>query len=77
MIVFPKNSDGAFSKLFLLVLRLAVYSKSSFLTMSALSMYGLIRGVACVPRKRASSVKSLLLYGVRVLQHGLSESTKL
>jgi len=74
--VFPKKSDGAFSKLFLLILRLTVYSKSSFLTMTALSLYGLIRGIACVPRKRASAVKSLIHYGVKVLQNGLGDSTK-
>jgi hypothetical protein len=76
MMVFPKKSDGAFSKLFLLILRLTVYSKSSFLTMTALSLYGLIRGIACVPRKRASAVKSLIHYGVKVLQNGLGDSTK-
>jgi hypothetical protein len=74
--VFSKKSDGAFSKLFLFILRLTVYSKSSFLTMTTLSLYGLIRGVACVPRKRASAVKSLMYYGVKVLQNGVGESTK-
>ena len=73
--VFSQKSDGVFSKLFLFVLRFAVYSKSSVLTMTTLSLYGLIRGVACVPRKRVSSVKSLLRYGVDVLHHGL-ESTQ-
>jgi hypothetical protein len=73
MIVVSGNSDGAFSKLFLLILKLAVYSKSSFLTMTALSLYGLISGVAFVPRKRASAVKSLLRYGVAVLHHALGD----
>ncbi len=76
MIVFPKKSDDAFSKLFLLILRLTVYSKSTFLTMTALSLYGLIGGVACVPRKRLSAVKSLLLYGVAVFQHALGAQTQ-
>jgi hypothetical protein len=76
MMVFSRKSDVAFSKLFLFFLRLAVYSKSSFLTMTALSLYGLIQGVACVPRKRASALKSLLRYGVSVIQHGLGSSAQ-
>ncbi|MGA3291021.1 MAG: hypothetical protein ABSD42_12375 [Candidatus Bathyarchaeia archaeon] len=39
--------------------------------MTFLSLYGLIHGVACVPGSRVSAVKSLLHYGVEVLQHGL------
>jgi recombinational DNA repair protein (RecF pathway) len=76
MMVFPRMSDEAFSKLFLFILRLVVYSKSSLLTMTFLSLYGLIHGVARVPRKRASAVKSLLRYGVNVIQHGLGSSTQ-
>jgi hypothetical protein len=74
MMVFSKKSDDTFSNLFLLILRLIVYSNSSFLAMTALSLYGLIRGVTCVPRKRASAVKSLMRYGVRVLQNGLGST---
>jgi hypothetical protein len=71
MVVFSGKSEGAFSKLFLLVLKLAVYSKSTFLTMTTLALYGLITGVAYVPRKRLSAVKSLLRYGVSVFQRAL------
>jgi hypothetical protein len=71
LVVFSGKSEGAFSKLFLLILKLAVYSNSTFLTMSALALYGLITGVASVPRKRASAMKSLLRYGVSVFQHAL------
>jgi len=74
MTIFSRKQDDVFSKLFLFILRLAVYSKSTFLTMTALSLFGLIHGVACVPRKRASAVKSLLRYGVAVLQHALGAS---
>ena len=59
------KSEGAFSKLFLLMLKLAVYSKSTFLTMTTLALYGLITGVAYVPRKRLSAVKSLLVMAFR------------
>ena len=50
---------------------LVVHSKSRFLTMTFLSVYGLVHGVACVPGSRISAVKSLLRYGVDVFQHGL------
>ena len=66
----PKSKNLA-SKLPLFVLKLSIYSKSSFLTMSFLSLYGLIHGVACVPMNRVNAVKSLLRYGVEVFQHGL------
>jgi hypothetical protein len=75
MMVFSPESDETFSKLFLFILRLVVYSKSSLLTMIFLSLYGLIHGVTCVPRKRASAVKSLLRYGIEVVQQGLGSST--
>ena len=68
---FPRVASKWFSKLFLVVLKLLVYSESSLLTMTFLSLYGLVHGVACVPRKRVSALKSLLRYGVQVLQHGL------
>ena len=71
MMSFPEVSSSGVSKLSLFVLTLVVYSKSSFLTMTFLSLYGLIHGVACVPRNRVSAVKSLLHYGVDVLQNGL------
>jgi recombinational DNA repair protein (RecF pathway) len=64
-------SQSLISKLPLFVLKLAVYSKSSVLTMMLLSLFGLIHGVARVPKNRASAVKSLLKYGVEVFQHGL------
>ena len=60
----------------LFVLKLSVYSKSSFLTMTFLSLYGLIHGVACVPINRVNAVKSLLHYGVEVFQHGLGTPIK-
>lgn len=75
--VFPRKSENAFSKVFLAVLKLAVYSNSAFLTMTLLSLYGLINGVAYVPRKRLSAVKSILHYGVNVLHHGLNETTRI
>jgi hypothetical protein len=68
---FPEASSCGVSRLSLFVLMLVVYSKSGFLTMTFLSLYGLIHGVACVPGSRVSAVKSLLHYGVEVLQHGL------
>ena len=42
--------------------------------MTFLSLYGLIQGVARVPGSGVSAVKSLLRYGVDVLQHGLDSS---
>jgi len=76
MMNFSKTSDSRFSKLPLLILWLLIYSRSSVLTMSFLSLYGLIQGVARVPRKRVNAVKSLLHYGVEVLEHGLGTSIK-
>lgn len=73
---FPKTLNSSFSKLPLLILWLLIYSKSSVLTMSFLSLYGLIQGVARVPRNRVNAVKSLLHYGVEVLEHGLGTSIK-
>ncbi len=61
----------------LLVLRILVYSKSSLMTMIFLSLYGLNQGVARVPRNRISAVKSLLHYGVDVLQRGLGTSIQI
>jgi hypothetical protein len=61
-------------ELLLFVLRILVYSKSSLITMVFLSMYGLIHGVARVPRNRISAVKSLIHYGADVLQRGLGTS---
>ncbi len=55
-------------ELFLFVLRLVVYSGSSFLAKVLLSMYGLINSIMVVPQKRLSAVKSLLHYGVAVVQ---------
>jgi hypothetical protein len=64
-------SNILFSKVPLFVLKLTVYSKSSVLPMTLLSLYGLIHGVASVPRNRINAVKSLLHYSVEVFQHGL------
>lgn len=70
------KSKRLVSKLPLFVLKISVYSKSSFLTMSFLSLYGLIHGVACVPTNRINAVKSLLHYGAEVFQHGLGTPIK-
>jgi len=72
MTTFSRKTNEVSSRLFLFILRLTVYSNSSFLTMSLLSLYGLIHGGACVPRKRASAVRSLMRYGVSVFQHAFS-----
>jgi hypothetical protein len=61
-------------KPYLAVLRLLVYSRSSFLTVMWLSLYGFVLGVASVPRERVGALKSLLCYGVDVLQRGLGAS---
>jgi len=71
MMSFLWTSSSWVSRLSLFVLMLVVYSKSRFLIMTFLSLYGLIHGVACVPGSRVSAVKSLLRYGVDVLQQGL------
>jgi len=68
-----RSAESTFSadwstRLFLLVLRLVVYSGSGFLAKVLLSIYGLTRGVVIIPRKRMGAVKSLLRYGVDVLQ---------
>ena len=71
-----QESDDALSKIFLFFLRFAVYSDSSFLIMTLLSLYGFIRGVACVPRKRLSAARSLLRYGVNVVEKKVGSSTR-
>jgi hypothetical protein len=58
----------------LFVLRILVYSKSSLITMLFLSLYGLVEGIARVPKNRIGAVKTLLNYGVDVLQRGLGTS---
>lgn len=68
------RSNDLVSKLPLFVLKLTIYSKSSVLTMTFLSLYGLIHGIARVPINRLSAVKSLLNYGVEVFQKGLGTS---
>ncbi len=71
-----KKHDGDwFLGLFLFVLRPVVYSGSSFLAKVILSLYGLIHSVTIIPRKRLSAVKSLLNYGVTVIQKKLTSST--
>lgn len=57
--------------MFFYVFKLMVYSGSKVLALTFLSLYGLILGLARVSGSRASAVKSLLFYGVEVLQHGL------
>jgi hypothetical protein len=74
MMSFSRGTSRGVSKLSLFVLRLVVYSKSRFLIMTFLSLYGLIHGVAYVPKNRLSAVKSLLNYGANVFQHGLHTS---
>jgi hypothetical protein len=56
-----------FSKLFLFVLRLAVYPKSSFLCMVLVSLYGLTFSIG-FPARRMNAMKSLVRYGVEVVQ---------
>ncbi len=68
---FKKRAQDGFLEFFLLVLRPVVYSKSSFLAKVVLSLYGLIHSVAVVPRKRVSAVKSLVRYGVEVVEQRL------
>ena len=75
MMRLSMKSNGAFSKVPLFILRLVVYSNSSLLAMTFLSLYGLIHGVARVPKKRVSGMKSLIHYGAEVFQHGLHPST--
>ncbi len=71
MMDFKETMNDWFLKLFFVFLKLAVYSKSSFLAKMLLSIYGLIHSIALVPRKRASAVKSLLRYGIVVIQKKL------
>ncbi len=68
---FKERAQDGFLEVFLFVLRPVVYSKSSFLAKVVLSLYGLIHSVAVVPRKRVSAVKSLLHYGVEVVEQRL------
>jgi len=65
---YMTTQTGCFSKLFLWALMPVVYSNSSVLTMTLLSLYGLIHGMARVPKNRMSSIKSLSRYGVNVLR---------
>jgi hypothetical protein len=71
---FKKTASDWSLKLFFVILRLVVYSKSSFLAKIVLSLYGLIHSVAIVPRKRLGAVKSLLRYGVDVIQKRLGSA---
>jgi hypothetical protein len=61
-------------KPYLVILKLLVYSGSSAFTVVFLSLYGFVLGVAMVPRARIGAVRSLLHYGVDVLQRGLGAS---
>jgi hypothetical protein len=70
MTVQGRNSS-VHLKIPLIILHLLVYSNSSVLAMAFLALYGFVEGVARVPKKRVSAARSLLHYGVEVLQHGL------
>jgi hypothetical protein len=74
--IIAQKSDDTLTRFFLSILRLAVFTDSSFLVMTLLSLYGLIRGIVRVPRKRVSAIKSLLRYGVNVIQRALSSQTR-
>ena len=76
MVEFPQKTGDACAKLLLLLLKPMVYSRSTTLLMILLSLYGLVHGVASVPRKRLSAVRSLVRYGADVLRRGLTSSTK-
>ncbi len=67
-----KTPHDWFATLFLFVLRPVVYSGSSFLAKVLLSLYGLTQSITVVQRKRLSAVKSLLNYGVTVIQKKLA-----
>ncbi len=69
-----KASQSVFTTFFLFVLCPVVYSRSSFLAKTVLSLYGLIHGVTIVRKKRLSAVKSLINYGVTVIQKKLESS---
>ncbi|MCW4011140.1 MAG: hypothetical protein NWF05_11065 [Candidatus Bathyarchaeota archaeon] len=56
--------------MFFFVLMLVVYSNSKFLTMTFLSLYGAVYGMARASN-RINAMTSLLHYGSEVLQHGL------
>lgn len=68
---FSRVIDKGFSKLFFFTLKLVIYSNSKVLAMTFLSLYGVIQGAIRIPRNRVSAAKSLLYYGVEVIQHGL------
>ncbi len=76
MMKLYSTTNNLVSKLPLFALKLAVYSRSSVLTMALLSIYGLIHGVARVPKNRINAMKSLLKYGIMVFQHGLGTPIK-
>jgi hypothetical protein len=63
--------------LFLLVLRMVVYTGSSFLAKVVLSLYGLIHSLAVFPGNRANAAKSLLRYGSAVIQQRLGSTDAL
>jgi len=70
-----KASQSVLMIFFLFVLRPVVYTGSSFLAKTFLSLYGLINSVTIVRKKRLSAVKSLINYGVTVIQKKLESST--
>jgi hypothetical protein len=71
------ESENWFTELFLFVLRLVVYSGSSFLAKVLLSLYGLIHSLAVLPGKKMSAAKSLFRYGVAVIQKWLGQKEAL
>jgi hypothetical protein len=76
MVNSKKAVGNPFTGLFLLVLRLVVYCGSSFLAKVVLSLYGLIHSWTVFPKNRVSAAKSLLRYGVAVIQTRLGSTAE-
>jgi hypothetical protein len=53
-----------------------VYSGSATLAKVLLSLYGFTRSITVIPGKKYATVKSLLQYGVAVVQKKLGPSTR-
>jgi hypothetical protein len=53
-----------------------VYSGSATLAKVLLSLYGFTRSITVIPGKKVATVKSLLHYGVAVIQKKLGPSTR-
>lgn len=63
-------SESFFMAGVLFLVKLIVYSKSKFLAIVFVSLFGVIQGSIRVPKNRINAFKRLLNYGVEVLQHG-------